>query len=183
MNMKRIFCADRVLSLVMAILMTIALLPTGASAAEAKTWAVTGPDAIPGITPVIKTWAATGADGAERDVQGVGPVGQIPDAKLLVVQADGDFNPIYDNPADVDKLLQDWIAAQGVTPENSLGLEHITYQYWDDGVKGRNDTKKWAALAHEIVPDEYASLSGRQDCRRWYICTWRIGWWTCFAVS
>mgnify|MGYP006990232680 CR=1 FL=1 len=46
----------------MAILMTIALLPTGASAAEAKTWAVTGPDAIPGITPVIKTWAATGAD-------------------------------------------------------------------------------------------------------------------------
>ena len=60
--MKRIFCADRVLSLVMAILMTIALLPTGASAAEAKTWAVTGPDAIPGITPVIKTWAATGAD-------------------------------------------------------------------------------------------------------------------------
>lgn len=62
MNMKRIFCADRVLSLVMAILMTIALLPTGASAAEAKTWAVTGPDAIPGITPVIKTWAATGAD-------------------------------------------------------------------------------------------------------------------------
>ena len=62
--MKRIFCADRVLSLVMAILMTIALLPTGASAAEAKTWAVTGPDAIPGITPVIKTWAATGADAA-----------------------------------------------------------------------------------------------------------------------
>ena len=30
--------------------------------------------------------------GAERDVQGVGPVGQVPDAKSLVVQADGDFN-------------------------------------------------------------------------------------------
>lgn len=280
--MKRIFCADRVLSLVMAILMTIALLPTGASAAEAKTWAVTGPDAIPGITPVIKTWAATGADaildiapaaikvtesplsrvawnfrlhgwsgvgldgtqlgqegyyGAEilcsgsqvtyrayTHQSGVKPVSAVAvetstgktievaigldnkqfgvrnladgayaldvtfstghtsrnwfyvlsgnayavdvDAGSLSSRQSGSTNrsskykyTIYDNPADVDKLLQDWIAAQGVTPENSLGLENITYQYWDDGVKGRNDTGRWAALAHEIVPDEYASLS------------------------
>lgn len=58
---------------------------------------------------------------------------------------------------DADKILQDWIAGQGVTPENSLSLDGITYQYWD-GPNTRNDTKRWAALAHEIVPDEYAGL-------------------------
>lgn len=58
----------------------------------------------------------------------------------------------------MDALLQDWIASQGVTLENSLSLDDITYQYWDDGARGRNDTRRWAGLAHEIVPDKYANL-------------------------
>lgn len=64
----------------------------------------------------------------------------------------------YRNPADADVLLQDWIADQGITPENSLGLDEICYQYWDDGARGRNDTGRWAKLAHDVVPDECASL-------------------------
>ena len=87
MNMKRIFCADRVLSLVMAILMTIALLPTGASAAGAKTWAATGADAILDIAPAaikvtesplsrvawnfrLHGWSGVGLDGTQLGQEG-----------------------------------------------------------------------------------------------------------------
>ena len=85
--MKRIFCADRVLSLVMAILMTIALLPTGASAAGAKTWAATGADAILDIAPAaikvtesplsrvawnfrLHGWSGVGLDGTQLGQEG-----------------------------------------------------------------------------------------------------------------
>lgn len=253
---------SRILSLVLAVLMAVSILPAGAYAAEAKTWEATGADAVLDIpskavtTPEkenlvawsfrLHSWSGVGLDGTRLPLEGyygteilcdgskityraytnqkdVKPVSaavvEIPSGKTVKVSIGLDnkafnvrklanglyaldtefdtghssrswfyvlsgkayavdvdegklgtlevesgsrftkrkYTRLYD-PSDADARLQDWIAAQGVTPENSLGLDGICYQYWDDGAKGRNDTGRWAGLARDIVPDEYASL-------------------------